>query len=123
MQSIKNEHDRASQITPHYAIKSSLALDNPADIVTVKLQPEQQVADFLQARQLADSEAAHRLTDSMLMSWYDRDRNFESPQSAGECHEGCSMPGYVDYALNHGATLKVDIENGRFVFFYTPIEW
>jgi len=24
---------------------------------------------------------------------------------------------YVDYGLNHGATLKVDIENGRFVFF------
>lgn len=28
----------------------------------------------------------------------------------------------VDYGLSHGATLKVDVENGRFVFFYRPVE-
>ena len=93
-------------------------------IVTVSLQPEHPVEAYPQARRLADTEAAIRLKDDyMLMSWYDRDRNFESPASAGECHQGCDMPGYVDYGINHGATLKVDIENGRFVFFYTPVEW
>ncbi len=94
-----------------------------ANIVTVTLHPEQEVADYLQARQLADGEAAKRLSEYMLMSWYDRDRNFESPQSAGECHEGCTTPGYIDYGLHHGATLKVDIENGRFFFLYAPVEW
>jgi hypothetical protein len=28
----------------------------------------------------------------------------------------------VDYGVYHGATLKVDIEQGRFVFFYLPVE-
>ncbi|NOQ45169.1 MAG: hypothetical protein GQ559_00595 [Desulfobulbaceae bacterium] len=84
-------------------------------IATVTLQPEQQVADGKAAKRLSDY-------DYMLMSWYDRDRNFEFPQSTGECHEGCSIPGYVDYGLHHGATLNVDIENGRFVFFYTPVQ-
>ncbi len=97
---------------------------NAADIITVSLQPGDPPKDYTRARKLADEEASKRLKDDyMLMSWYDRDRNFESPRSAGECHQGCDMPGYVDYGLNHGATLKVDIENGRFVFFYTPVEW
>ncbi len=95
-----------------------------AEIVTVSIQPEHPVEEYSKAKKLADEEAAKRLNDDyMLMSWYDRDRNFESPGSAGECHQGCDMPGYVDYGLNHGATLKVDVEDGRFVFFYTPVEW
>ena len=53
----------------------------------------------------------------MLLSWYDRDRDFESPQHASECHLDSAVPGYVDYGIYHGATLKVDIEQGRFVFF------
>jgi len=28
----------------------------------------------------------------------------------------------VDYGLYHGATLKIDIEDGRFVFFYLPVD-
>jgi hypothetical protein len=31
------------------------------------------------------------------------------------------VPGYVDYGIHHGATLKVDIERGRFVFFYLDV--
>lgn len=58
----------------------------------------------------------------MLLSWYDRDRDFESPQHASECHAQSAVPGYVDYGLNHGATLMVDIEDGRFVFFYLPLD-
>jgi hypothetical protein len=29
----------------------------------------------------------------------------------------------VDYGLNHGARLVVDIEDGRFVFFYLPLDF
>jgi len=57
----------------------------------------------------------------MLLSWYDRDRDFESPQHAGECHLDSAVPGYVDYGLNHGANLMVDVEEGRFVFFYLSV--
>ena len=34
-----------------------------------------------------------------------------------------AVPGHVDYGLNHGAILKVDIEDRRFVFFYMPVDF
>jgi len=101
------------------------ALPETADlsqITVVALQPEQPVADYLQAMQLASAAAEQRLGDAMLVSWYDRDRDFESPQHASECHQASATPGYVDYGIHHGATLKVDVEQGRFVFFYLPVD-
>ena len=59
----------------------------------------------------------------MLLSWYDRDRDFESPQHVSEWHQGYAVPGYVDYAVHRGATLKINVENSRFVFFYTPLDF
>ncbi len=123
MQNKITKQDISSQINTDTERVAPQAANDVANILTVALQPKQQVTDYLQARQLADTEAAKQLNEYMLMSWYDRDRNFESPQSAGECHEGCPTPGYVDYGLHHGAALRVDIENGRFVFFYAPVEW
>ncbi len=87
-------------------------------ITVVPLSPRPALADYLQAMQLANAEAERRLGGYMLLSWYDRDRDFESPQHASECHADSAIPGYVDYGLFHGATLKIDIEDGRFVFFY-----
>jgi len=29
----------------------------------------------------------------------------------------------VDYAVHRGATLMIDIESGRFVFFYRPVDF
>ena len=72
--------------------------------------------------QLANAEAEKLLGDYMLLSWYDRDRDFESPQHSSECHADSAIPGYVDYGLCHGARLKIDIEKGRFVFFYLPLD-
>lgn len=89
----------------------------------VYLQAETQLSDYLQAMQLANEEAGKRLGDYMLLSWYDRDRDFESPQHSSECHADSAIPGYVDYGLYHGAKLKIDIEKGRFVFFYLPVDF
>jgi len=36
-------------------------------------------------------------------------------------HHG-AIPGYVDYGIHHGAPFMVDVENGRFVFFYRPLD-
>jgi hypothetical protein len=94
----------------------SCPLPSPPDlsgIAIVALHPQPPVADYRAAMRLADAEAAARLKDYMLLSWYDRDRNFEAPQHVSECHEASAVPGYVD---------KVDVENGRFVFFYRPVE-
>ncbi|MBE9515445.1 MAG: AF1514 family protein [Proteobacteria bacterium] len=92
-----------------------------ARISTQKLNPDTSPADYREAMALADDEAKKQLGDSMLLSWYDRDRDFESPQHSSECHLDSAIPGYEDYGINHGASLKIDIENGRFVFFYLPL--
>lgn len=91
-------------------------------LTVVELQPVPSPADYRAAMQLAEREAAARLGEAMLLSWYDRDRDFESPQHASECHQDSAVPGYVDYGIHHGATLKIDIGQGRFVFFFLPVE-
>jgi len=91
-------------------------------VAVVRLAPPAPLKDYLEATRVANAEAASRLGEYMLLSWYDRDRDFESPQHASECHEKSAVPGYVDYGLYHGAKLMVDIEAGRFVFFYLPVE-
>lgn len=91
-------------------------------VTIVALAPEPPMADYLAAMAEADRIAGEKLGEFMLLSWYDKDRDFESPQHSSECHQHSAVPGYVDYGLNHGATLKVDFEHGRFVFFYMPLD-
>jgi len=90
-------------------------------IEQLMLDPQPPLADYLQAMALANREAEQRLGENMLLSWYDRDRDFESPQHASECHLDSATPGYVDYGIHHGAKLMIDIHAGRFVFFYLPL--
>jgi Domain of unknown function (DUF5619) len=91
-------------------------------LTTVELSQEPAITDYRQAMKLANKIAAERIGEYMLLSWYDRDRDFESPQHSSECHMDSAVPGYVDYGLHHGATLKVNIEDGRFVLFYMPVD-
>lgn len=98
------------------------AVPDLSGVALVALHPDPPLPDYLAAMGMANHTAAARIGDYMLLSWYDRDRDFESPQHASECHLDSAVPGYVDYGLHHGATLKVDIEDGRFVFFYLPVD-
>ena len=93
-----------------------------SQIETVTLQPENRVT-YQEAVTFAKNQAEQRFEEYMLISWYDRDRDFESPPNSTECAEGCQKDGYIHYGLSHGAKLKVDIEDGRFVFFFAPVEW
>ena len=72
---------------------------------------------------LAKAEAEKYFDEYMLMSWYDRDRDFESPPNTSESPGDVPKDGYIHYAMNHGAKLKVEIDEGRFVFFFAPVEW
>lgn len=92
-------------------------------VEVVLLNPENGVDGYQEAMALAREQARQRFEDFMLISWYDRDRDFESPPNTTECAGNCAKEGYIHYALSHGARLKVDIEDGRFVFFFTPVEW
>lgn len=92
-----------------------------AGLSEVALAPDPPPTDYRAAMTLAQAEADARLGECMLLSWYDRDRDFESPQHAGECHQDSAVPGYVDYALYRGATLRVGVDGGRFVFYFLPL--
>ena len=94
-----------------------------SDVEIVTLHPDEKVSDYQVAMALAKDVAIKRFEDYMLMSWYDRDRDFESPPNTTECAGNCKKDGYIHYGLNHGAKLKVDVEDGRFVFFFAPVEW
>ena len=92
-----------------------------SDIQSIELAPKISPLDYQVAMKLADEKAQQTSGEVMLLSQYDRDRDFESPQHLRECHQDSAIPGYVDYGISHGAKLMVDIENGRFVFFYMPV--
>ena len=90
-------------------------------VTIIELSPEPNLINYIDAMSVADKLAGENLGEFMLLSWYDRDRDFESPQHSSECHQDSAIPGYVDYGLNHGATLKVDLYQGRFIFFFLAI--
>lgn len=92
-------------------------------IEVISLYPEKKVKDYPEAVTLAKEQAEQRFEEYMLVSWYDRDRDFESPPNTTESPGGCQKDGYIHYGLSHGAKLKVDIEKGRFVFFFASVEW
>ncbi len=97
------------------------SVEDYSKVTIVNIDNEEPLDDYLQAMKIADEEAIKKLSDFMMLAWYDRDRDFESPQHSSECHLDSAVPGYVDYALYHGANLKIDIEHGRFVFFYLEL--
>jgi hypothetical protein len=79
--------------------------------------------EFYAAKEIADAAATTVLEDMTCLSWFDRERNQEAPAHVSECHDAsCDTPGYLDYATSRGAELKVDIDNGAFVFLYRSVE-
>ena len=84
---------------------------------TLRLDTAELVLDFNAALRLATAIARQQLgEETMLLSWYDRERDLESPAGVSECHEGCATKGSWDYALNRGARLAVEFDSGRFFF-------
>ena len=85
------------------------------------IAPPEIFPDFDAALRRASALADEQLGENMLLSWYDRERDLESPPHASECHEGCAIKGFWDYALNRGGALAVDFDDGRFVFCFMPL--
>lgn len=84
---------------------------------TLRLDTTELGIDFDAALKLATAIALQQLGDeTMLLSWYDRERDLESPAGVSECHQGCATRGSWDYAENRGARLAVEFDTGRFFF-------
>lgn len=77
--------------------------------------------DFDLARRLADAAAGACLGECVCLSWFDAATGQECPAHASECHGTCETPGYVEYAMHRGATLRVTLNGGRFVFCFRPL--
>lgn len=88
---------------------------------TLNLTIDESGLDFNLAKRMADSAADEKIDEPILLSWYDKPRDIESPAGVSECHIGCSVRGCVDYAANRGGTLTVDINNGMYLFCYMPM--
>lgn len=88
---------------------------------TLQIQWSGAALTFDLAKRLADGAAETLLSEAILLSWYDRPRDIESPAGVSECHKFCDTPGYVDYAANRGGALMVDIGAGEYVFCYRPL--
>lgn len=85
---------------------------------TVHLEIDNESLDFSRARLKAEESADAALEDPVLLSWYDRIRDRESPSGVSECHDGCEIPGCVEYAQSRGGELVVNINQGTFLFCY-----
>ena len=84
---------------------------------TLRLDTSELELDFNGALKLATTIAQQQLGDNtMLLSWYDHERDLESPAGVSECHVGCATKGSWDYALNRGARLAVAFDSDRFFF-------
>jgi hypothetical protein len=114
-----NDKQKQSKSTQACLVREGVDLSK---VEVVSLHSKPSLEDYRAAMTLANSEAKQRLGDCMLLSWYDKDRDFESPQHSSECHADSAVPGYVDYGVSHGVTLMIDMDDGRFVFFYLGIE-
>lgn len=77
--------------------------------------------NFDQCHRLAHIAADHLLGGAMLLSFHDRDRDLESPAGVSECHQGCTIPGWQEYAETRGGELMVNFGQGRFVFCFRPL--
>ena len=88
---------------------------------TIQVNSSESDWDFFTSKKLADAVAHAVLGESVCMSWYDRVEDRESPAHVSECHSDCDIPGYIDYAASRGAEVKIDVNDGAFVFCYRSI--
>ena len=93
-----------------------------SNLEVIKLHPKPTLENYRTAISLANKEAEQRLGNCGLLSQYEKDRDFESPQHTSECHADSAIAGYVDSGISHGATLMLDMDEGCFVFFYLGLD-
>ena len=106
-----------------YDNSCALNLPDLSEVEVVSVSDDDEIENHSDAKVIADYHAARRFDEFMLISWYDRDCDLESPGHTTEKPGDGPKDGYIHYASSHGAKLMVDIGDGRFVFFYTPVEW
>jgi len=55
----------------------------------IEIHTDSAPADYHSAQKIADEIAEKELDEFMLLSWYDKDRDFESPQDSSDVLMRC----------------------------------
>ncbi len=74
--------------------------------------------DFARASAMAQQMVREVYGDVLLLAWFDRKARRASPE-VPECQH---QPAWVAYAVSRGATLRVVVNDGDFVFLFRPVE-
>ena len=72
--------------------------------------------DFQQANELADKVADTKLGEHILLSFYAKDKDYDSPRGASDCHENSAVPRYVHYAVYQDAPCVSIFKKGALYF-------
>ena len=71
--------------------------------------------DFEAAQALAETAARRHADSVMLLAWFDRRRKKVSPD-VPECQQ---KPGWLVYGESHGGDIKVDVNQGDYIFIFS----
>jgi hypothetical protein len=88
---------------------------------TIQIKSPEKDWDFNTSKKMSDALADAMLGESVCMSWYDKAEDREAPANVSECHSDCDIPGYIDYAESRGAQVKIEVNDGAFVFCYRSV--
>jgi YHS domain-containing protein len=72
--------------------------------------------DFETAERLARTAAYECAKEAMLIAWFDRQRGKEHPEIP-ECQH---KPGWLAYAESHDGKIRIDINQGMYIFMFSP---
>ena len=84
------------------------------EIPVLQLQLDQECLEFETAREAAEKLISDRITDPMLIAWFDGKKGEEHPE-VPECQH---KPGWLTYAEGHGGKLRVDINGEEYSFIF-----
>ena len=78
--------DQSTNVCALGQVADFSSVDNIVDIG--ELNPWPPLSEYLQAMALASKQSETTLNEYMLLSWYDRDRDFESPPACQRIPSG-----------------------------------
>jgi len=85
--------------------------DQLGEIIKIEASP----LSYDRARELAGAAATERLTEPMLLGWYEPASGRHSPQV--ECCDE-EKPGWIVYAQSRGGEVSVEVGRGDFYFIF-----
>jgi hypothetical protein len=84
----------------------------------IKIEIDNPDLEFAEAKDCAKQKAKETCADPMLLSWYQGKTGESYPNL--ECGPG-DKPAWIVYAESRGGNLKIDINEGQYVFIYLSI--